>query len=399
MKQSSPNHKNLMFILPVLYIMLMLTPLISADNGGMESQYLGKVVFNEKGCINCHSINGKGGKGGPDLGTIKYYGTHLQMAATMWSHFPRMQKKMEASGQKFPTFTVEEMSNLIDYLLFQRYCGQIGNGFRGRKLLHSMECFTCHKFGGKGGTIGPDISAKKEFISPMCLVEAMWNHGPEMMPIFEDNHIKRPEFYGNDIVDIATAIQSFMTPTRIPTDAYSQGNCETGKNTIQTKGCLKCHDLNGSGADIGPSFNDMDFNCTILEFAGRIWNHGPKMWRAMQENNIDIPTFESGDLCNIISFLYNMKMTDAPGDPLLGQKLLTEKKCLDCHQLNGIGNKVAKKNFDQIDGLVSPIALIALMWSHAPAMDEKRIEKHLRWPRLTDRDMANLYAYLDSINN
>ena len=30
----------------------------------------GRAVFKSKGCINCHTINGVGGKGGPDLSNI-----------------------------------------------------------------------------------------------------------------------------------------------------------------------------------------------------------------------------------------------------------------------------------------------------------------------------------------
>jgi hypothetical protein len=45
----------------------------------------------------------------------------------------------------------------------------------------------------------------------------------------------------------------------------------------------------------------------------------------------------------------------------------------------------------------SPMAMIAAMWNHAPAMDELRAAAKLRWPELNGRDMANIYAYFQSL--
>ncbi|MFQ6609602.1 MAG: c-type cytochrome, partial [Fidelibacterota bacterium] len=54
----------------------------------------GEEVFNAKGCNNCHSVNGVGGRGGPDLRKDVYYGTYLELASLMWNHYPKMSRKM-----------------------------------------------------------------------------------------------------------------------------------------------------------------------------------------------------------------------------------------------------------------------------------------------------------------
>ncbi|NIT61884.1 MAG: c-type cytochrome, partial [Aliifodinibius sp.] len=117
---------------------------------------------------------GKGGKGGPDLGEQKFYGTYLELASLMWNHFPKMFEKMQETGYQFPEFTEEEMSQLIAYISFIRYMGEPGNEYKGKKLLKSKGCMSCHKFGGAGEDIGPDISAKEEYLSPISLLETMW---------------------------------------------------------------------------------------------------------------------------------------------------------------------------------------------------------------------------------
>ncbi|MEE9190030.1 MAG: c-type cytochrome [Candidatus Neomarinimicrobiota bacterium] len=361
-----------------------------------RSQYLGKTVFEEKGCEQCHTVFGKGGKGGPDLGEHKFYGTYLELTATMWNHFPKMSKKMRKSKQQFPKFNETEMLQIVDYLSFVRYRGEPGNVFRGRKLLKSRSCTACHKFGGEGGDIGPDISAKQEYISPLQLVEAMWNHGPDMMELFEENDIKRPEFKGNDIVHLSAAIQSHMSPTKVPVNSYSIGDCDNGEMLIEEKGCLHCHSVQGTGGTIGPDFNDVYFNYSVLVIAGKMWNHGPKMWEAMKLENIPIPVFKRGEMCDIIAYMYRLNLEDAPGDIGKGKQIIVEKNCVSCHSINKEYSDLAK-DFTAIQSPNSPMAMIAAMWNHAPAMEEQRAAARLRWPELNGRDMANIYAYFQSL--
>src|SRR5512140_1592343 len=51
----------------------------------------GEAVFQAKGCVRCHAINGVGGKVGPDLG--RTWGTEQglpQLVTAMWNHAPEM---------------------------------------------------------------------------------------------------------------------------------------------------------------------------------------------------------------------------------------------------------------------------------------------------------------------
>src|SRR5262245_61987263 len=45
----------------------------------------GAKVFADKGCAKCHSINGVGGKTGPDLAKISRSRTFYDLAADMWN--------------------------------------------------------------------------------------------------------------------------------------------------------------------------------------------------------------------------------------------------------------------------------------------------------------------------
>lgn len=372
--------------------------LFGGDPNEGQMQFLGKQVFNDKGCVYCHSINGNGGKGGPDLGRDEYYGTYLELASTMWNHFPKMERMMKKENKEFKEISEEEMAALIDFLLFMRFTGTKGSVFRGEKLLKSMNCLDCHKIAGKGGSVGPDLSEHEEYISPVSLIESMWNHGPEMRELFESNNIERKNFVRDDFVDLTAAIKSYQSKTEtVPPGAFKMGDYESGKILINEKGCTNCH--NGKTDDaIAPAFSSMQFDFTVIEFAGRLWNHGPGMWDAMEKNNIEVPEFQRSELCDIVTYIYKSKLEDQPGNENNGYKLLVDKNCMKCHSINGVGGHVAKRDFAHFEGLHSPVSLISKMWNHAPNIHEKMEEMKIDWPKLNSRDMADLYAYFIELN-
>ena len=59
----------------------------------------GASIFESQGCIQCHSVNGRGGKTAPDLGRRIGRGyTPATLAAAIWNHAPRMWQGMEQAG-------------------------------------------------------------------------------------------------------------------------------------------------------------------------------------------------------------------------------------------------------------------------------------------------------------
>jgi mono/diheme cytochrome c family protein len=158
---------------------------------GEVSYAKGLSVFKDKGCAHCHAVFGRGGKGGPDLGKRKFYGTYLELAARMWNHFPPMYKKMQKENVEFHKVDSKEMGQLMTYLSFIRYRGEPGNEYKGQKLLKGR-CGPCHKFRGEGGDVGPEFDQSSGYMSTIRLVESMWNHGPDMMEVFREQNVKRP---------------------------------------------------------------------------------------------------------------------------------------------------------------------------------------------------------------
>lgn len=359
----------------------------------------GRATFIEKGCADCHAIYGRGvggvePEGGPDLGKRDIYGTYLELAADMWNHFPDMLKRVRKANREFPSFTEDEVGEIVTFLSFIRYVGEPGNERSGRKLLREKRCTACHTFGGKGGDVGPDFAQSEDYLSPLALAAAMWNHGPGMQDLFEKHDIERPSLNGREMIDLSVGIKSFMSPSRVPPGSFVPGDPEVGRTLASEKGCLQCHALSSDADAIG--FAEMELDASLTEIAGHMWNHGPDMWEMMEDRGIAFPSLTRREMADLIAYVYSLRLNDPPGDPGRGADLIVEKGCTSCHAEGGKETAMAV-DFANVGDLDSPLTMISRMWNHAEDMDEAVRETNKRWPQFEGRDLADIHAYLLSL--
>src|SRR5678815_2391951 len=61
------------------------------------SSVRGAGLFQSKGCVDCHSFAGAGGKTAPDLAqNSERIRTPIQLATALWNHAPRMWRAQQA---------------------------------------------------------------------------------------------------------------------------------------------------------------------------------------------------------------------------------------------------------------------------------------------------------------
>jgi cytochrome c2 len=156
----------------------------------------------------CHSVGGKGGKVGPELGRA-YHVSLTQFAGLMWNHGPAMWARMKERGIEVPSLTGQEMADIVAHLYTSHYFDPAaGNSARGQQVLQSKGCVACHSVRGKDGKVAGDFSTSGVVGSPSALIAAMWNHSREMEDQAQKRGIKLQTIKGQELADLATYLRS-----------------------------------------------------------------------------------------------------------------------------------------------------------------------------------------------
>ena len=85
------------------------------------------------------------------------------------------------------------------------------------------------------------------------------------------------------------------------------------------------------------------------------------------------------------------------GDAVYGKEMLEVRQCTSCHSIDGVGGGTAPDLGRPSPKDLSPAAVAASMWNHAPAMWQQMNERQIPIPSLSWVDGANFYAYLYSV--
>ncbi len=357
----------------------------------------GRIVFEEKYCIKCHSIAGTGGGIGPDLAESYYSGSFLDLASVFWNHIPDMVVEYKRANLVWPRFTDDEVMHLISYLYYLRYLGTPGSVARGEQYVQSKGCLSCHSVGADHRSkLGPQLDGLNKYASPIYVVQAIWNHGPEMLEEMRRIGIVRPKFTGQEIADIGAYIRAVNPRTTEEKVYLSPGNPKDGKLVFAHKKCDRCHSVRGTGGSTGPEMDDVDLNASATDIAAMMWNHGAEMLSTMKQEQIGWPTFDGREMADLIAYLYFIKFMDPQGNAALGQSLFEEKRCMSCHAAAGAGGDVRSGVVERASHHPSRVAVLTVMLNHADEMAERALSEGERWPVLTGQQMRDIFAYLSA---
>ena len=358
----------------------------------------GSRVFGAKGCGKCHSINGVGGKIGPDLGRIPRPRSFYDLAAAMWNHLPEMAERMRKFGIARPYLDPRETGDLIAFLYTLNYFDPPGNVQAGSRLFTEKKCVACHQVGGAGGVVGPNLDGLAQFGSPILIAAAMWNHGPAMAEAMRVRKIERPTFKDSELLDLIAYLRSTAPPRPAPAEGplyVLPGRSEEGRRLFLDKRCILCHSVGGVGGQVGPDLAERGLNWSLTQFAAAMWNKAPAMMEAMRAREIAVPQLQAEEMADLVAYLYSVRYFAEPGDPARGRQVLADKGCLGCHSVSGAGGKVAS-DLARAKGLDSPGTVIAALWNHSFIMEHRAERRKVSWPKLRPEAMADLVAFLQA---
>lgn len=169
-----------------------------------------------------------------------------------------------------------------------------------------------------------------------------------------------------------------------------------GSRVFGSKGCVKCHSINGLGGTVGPDLGRSARWHSFHQLAAAMWNHLPTMGSRMRELGIVRPTLNPEEAADLMAFLFTLNYFDAPGDVEVGKRLFREKKCVVCHQVGTYGGVIGP-SLDHLSQYGSPILVAAAMWNHGPEMMELMRDRGIERPTFSGSELTDLISYLESV--
>ena len=264
----------------------------------------------------------------------------------------------------------------------------------GKSLFESKGCAHCHRIWGEGEPgVGPDLGRNASWHDVMQLAGTFWNHTPAMLEKMDARHIERPTFSPAEMGTLA-AYLLYLNFIDEP------GNAARGRTLFEQRSCARCHQLGGQGGTVGPRLDELKDFASPLFLAQALWNHGSQMAAKMTELKIDRPRLEDDDVADIVAYLRGDGHTDSlaaaaaqAGSPRAGEALFREKGCIKCHSIAGAGG-TAGPDLATRRPTEHMADMAGALWNHGPAMWAKMKEMGIPFPRLSDREMADLLAYV-----
>jgi len=262
----------------------------------------GQRVFNEKGCVRCHSVRGEGGHSAPELSKITAELDSNGWTRAMLNHAGSMIGPITSTIGQWPQFTGNQMNDLIAYVSLsapnppKNTREMPGNAERGWTVFQAR-CMQCHSVRGQGGNVGPELGPERDFpLTTGQFASVLWNHAPAMLRQASEKGIPPPVLQANEMADLRMFLASlrYFEPV---------GSSLAGERVFSERGCATCHGPLAEGTKIGPGLRSGKEAFTTISFTTALWRHGPRMTDRAEELGIPWPTLKATDIGDLVSFL------------------------------------------------------------------------------------------------
>src|SRR5450759_253733 len=140
------------------------------------------LLFGDKQCGICHSVNGSGGRVAPDL-SGKHPGTPAMgwLVTVLWNHGPGMWRQIRQKNKPYPELNSQEMADILAFLYQASSIDRAGDPSAGQRVFNEKGCVRCHSVGGTGGQAAPALSKIAAGPDSNTWTRAMLNHAGSMI--------------------------------------------------------------------------------------------------------------------------------------------------------------------------------------------------------------------------
>ena len=343
----------------------------------------GAQLFETLSCVQCHSVNGKGGTVGPDLGRrIDRDFTPASLAATMWNHAPTMWASMRTRNISPGDLNEQAAADLFAYFYSARFFEKPGDAGRGKRLFSSKHCSECHGLTDTKTPAAKPVVQWDALGQPLALVNALWNHASTMRQEFANKKLKWPELTSQDLTDMLVYLRNLPSaPSAAGIDITAGTN---GQALFESKGCAACH--TGKAALASRLTGK-----TLTDIAVAMWNHEPRMPTAPAPMSL-------AEMREIVSYLWAEQFFEDAGNPAAGARVFASKGCATCHNDASPNNATGAPKLTGTSRTFSAATIVSVLWYHGPQMLDQMKTRGIAWPRFDGPQMANLIAYLNDQN-
>lgn len=222
---------------------------------------------------------------------------------------------------------------------------------------------------------------------PSVWAERMWNHATEMDSAMKNRGIRWPKFSDQEVVDLVTFLG---TRAGTQPEAYelSVGDPELGRAVFEHS-CTTCHTL-GQREKSKVDLLSRKGPASVTGYIAAMWNHAPEM-KARGGATVKL---SSGQMSDLVAFLFSQRYFFAPGDSEKGKKVYENKNCALCHELQRAQS--GAPDLTKTMEAYSPIVLTSAAWRHGSTMIQAMKRQGIAWPEFHGNDMADLIAFLNS---
>jgi cytochrome c551/c552 len=348
----------------------------------------GERLLLQKGCANCHGIMGPGGRQGPDLFRTARGKGAAELLADMWNHIPQMISAL-LSGDRLPSLTDGELRDLVGYLNFVNYLGDVGDAQRGQALLADMSCLGCHDL-GRRGKIGPALIVPGRAASPVGLITDIWNHYPRMHAALRERGLAWFAWSGAVVTDLSRYLSSIPTDSA-PAALLAPGDPEQGASVFRRMGCAGCHTPTRGASWV--AFVRASNRQSAAENGAALLRHMPRLEQMAGRSAQGSRFLSEKEMADLLAYL-SLAGAELPGgDPVKGRALFERKRCSGCHAPPGARPGIGP-DVEEMPPIADPYAAAALMLQHARDMKLATEMEQVPWPQVEPEELQDLYAYL-----
>ncbi len=323
----------------------------------------------------------------------------------------------------------------------------------GRELVETYGCYACHKIEGwqhlkKPGPSLQKITGKvsKEFIKNWIWSPKSFNEHAKMPSFFNQENNSTDEFKTKNMAEVNAMTEYIWQTSRDykPHQKFTGGNAEAGKETIQTIGCMGCHQVEGidewndkvkakRGTFLTGTGSKVDPDWLVS------WLKKPSHY---QEDTI-MPSFrlsdkEANDIAAYLLSLKNKrfkeltfpelnkdardeilvqdyfsafetieaakaklaKMSDAERTMELGRRSINKYGCYSCHNINGFEGDLPQIGPELTKEGSKPIEQFGFGQQHqVPHSRQGWLTQHLKTPRIWDIGVPKPFKDLNRMPN